>query len=147
MKIAIGSDHAGFEPPPPLYKPELIDHLRALGHEVIDCGTNGPAPVDFPDFANIVCRHILNGDADFGIIICGTGIGVAIAANRHKGIRAAACLTPEMAKITREHNDANVLTMGRRLVSFPVCKEIVDAFLSTPFSGQVRHCRRIAKLG
>jgi ribose 5-phosphate isomerase B len=147
MRIAVGSDHAGYEPPPPLYKPELIAHIKALGHEVIDCGTDSSDPVDYPDFANAVCERILNGEADFGVLVCGTGVGVAIAANRHKGIRAAVCLTPEMAKVTREHNDANIVTMGRRLVSLPVCMEIIDTFLSTPFSGQERHARRVAKMG
>lgn len=147
MRIAVGSDHAGFEDPPPYYKPEIIKHLEARGHEVLDCGTNGPESVDYPDFANNVCRAILDGRADRGVLICGTGIGVGIAANRHGGIRAAPCTTAEAARLARAHNDANVLCLGRRIVPLGQCLELVDIWLDTPFSDADRHARRVQKLG
>ncbi len=147
MRIAVGSDHAGYEPPPPFYKPYVIEHLRKLGHEVIDCGTYGPESVDYPDYAENVCQTILRGEADRGILICGTGIGVGIAANRHRGIRAAPCTTPEAARLSREHNNSNVLCLGRRLSTLDSCIELIDIWLSTPFSNGERHVRRINKLG
>lgn len=147
MRIAVGSDHAGFEPPPPLYKPSVIAHLERLGHEVIDCGTDGPDSVDYPDYAEKVCQALLTGQADRGVLICGTGIGVGIAANRHKGIRAAPCTMPEAARLSREHNDANVLCLGRRLLTLEECLEILDVWLRTSFSEGERHIRRIKKLG
>jgi len=146
MKVAVGSDHAGFEGTDEHYKPAMIAHIKAAGHDVVDCGTNGPEAVDYPDYADAVCRAILNGEAERGVLLCGTGIGIGIAANRHHGIRAAVCTSAEMAKIAREHNDANVVTMGRRLLTLPECLEIIDAFLQTPFSGAERHQRRIDKM-
>ncbi len=145
MIIAVGSDHAGFEGDTP-YKPALIQHLLSLGHETVDCGAFGPESVDYPDFANAVCKTILGGQAEAGILLCGTGIGISIAANRHHGIRAATCATADMARLSREHNDANIICLGRRILSLPQCLELVNIWLATPFAGGERHCRRIKKL-
>lgn len=147
MRIAVGSDHAAYEEPQPYYKPEIAKHLQALGHTVVDCGTEGAASVDYPDFADRVAQTLLRGEADMGVLICGTGIGMSIAANRHRGIRAAACATPEMARLAREHNDANVLCLGRRILTLPECLALLDTFLNTSFSEGARHQRRVAKMG
>lgn len=145
-RIAVGSDHAGYEGDRP-YKPEIVRHLKGRGFDVIDCGTSGPESVDYPDYANLVCRAILDGEADRGILMCGTGIGVSISANRHPGIRAAVCATPDMARLSREHNDANVLCLGRRILTIEQCIELVDIWLDTPFSAGERHIRRVHKMG
>lgn len=147
MIIAVGSDHAGYEGDPPQFKPAIMQHLQSLGHEVIDCGTNGPESVDYPDFANAVCAEILAGRAEKGILICGTGIGVSITANRHPSIRAAACATPDMARLSREHNDANILCLGKRILPLDQAIELIDVWLAASFSGGERHCRRIEKMG
>ena len=147
MKIAIGSDHAAYEGPPPPFKPEIVRHLEEKGHTVIDCGTHGPESVDYPDFAQAVCAKVLSGEADAGILMCGSGMGVAMAANRHPGIRAAVCVTPEMARLSRDHNDANVLCFGKRILSLEASLEVVDTWLATPFSNDERHVRRIHKMG
>ena len=147
MRIAVGSDHAGYDDPPPYYKPEIINYLESNGHEVIDCGTNGPESVDYPDFASKVCQTILSGDADRGVLLCGTGIGIAISANRNKGIRAATCVTPDMARLAREHNNANIIALGRRILSLEECFNLIDIWLKTPFSENERHKRRLEKLG
>jgi ribose 5-phosphate isomerase B len=147
MRIAVASDHAGFEGPEPLYKPAIIAHLRALGHEVADCGPGTPDPVDYPDMAERVCRTLLCGEADLGILLCGTGIGMSIAANRYPGIRAAACTTEDMARLSREHNNANILCLGRRTLSLEQCLALADLWLATPFSEGERHRRRVDKLG
>ena len=146
MIIAVGSDHAGYEGDTP-YKPEIIRHVESLDHTVLDCGTNGPESVDYPDFANAVSKAILEKRAQCGILLCGTGIGVSIAANRHRGIRAATCATPDMARLSREHNDANVLCLGRRILTLTQCIELINLWLDTPFSGGERHCRRVSKMG
>jgi len=146
MIVAIGSDHAGYEGAAP-YKPELLRYAASLGHETLDCGADSEASVDYPDFANAVCEAILAGRAQRGILLCGTGIGMSIAANRHPGIRAAACATPDMARLSREHNDANVLCLGRRILTLPQCLELIKLWLDTTFSGGERHCRRIHKMG
>lgn len=147
MKIAVASDHAGYEEPAPFYKPEIIKYLQARGVEVLDCGTSGPESVDYPDYAQKVCDAILQGQADLGVLICGTGIGVSIAANRNKGIRAATCATPDMASLCRTHNDANILCVGRRILSLETCFKLIDIFLDTPFSEGERHVRRVQKMG
>lgn len=147
MIIAIGSDHAGYEGDAPQFKPAVMEHLQSLGHQVIDCGTSGTESVDYPDFADAVCRELLVGRAEAGILICGTGIGMGIAANRHPGIRAAVCATPDMARLSREHNDANVLCVGKRILQLNQVLDLVDIWLSTPFSGGERHCRRVQKMG
>ena len=147
MRIAVGSDHAGFEAPGPAYKPAIVEYLETHGHAVVDCGTSGPEAVDYPDFAQKVSEAILQDKADCGVLLCGTGIGMAIAANRHKGIRAATCANPEMAELARSHNNANVICLGRRILSLERCLKLIDIFLSTPFSEADRHKRRVAKLG
>ncbi len=147
MKIAVGSDQAGYEGPPPHYKPELMAHLGIKGLHVINCGTESPEPVDYPDVAVTVCGKVLSGEADLGLLLCGAGIGMSIMANRHKGIRAAVCTTPEMARLSRQHNHANVLCLGRRVLSLDTCKEIIDAWLEEPYSKEERHVRRVEKMG
>lgn len=147
MIIAVGSDHAGYEGDAPQYKPAIMEHLRAQGHQVIDCGTGGAESVDYPDFANAVCDAMLAGRAEVGVLICGTGIGMGMTANRHKGIRAAVCATPDMARLSREHNDANILCMGKRILPLDQVLALLDIWLDTPFSGGERHCRRVQKMG
>jgi ribose 5-phosphate isomerase B len=147
MNIAVGSDHAGYEGNPPHYKPAIVEHLTGLGHRVIDCGTTGPESVDYPDFADKVAEVILRGEAERGVLLCGTGIGVSIAANRHPGIRAAVCATPAMAELARSHNNANVLCLGRRTTAIEECLQLVDIWLETAFSEGERHQRRVKKLG
>jgi ribose 5-phosphate isomerase B len=146
MRIAVGSDHAGYEGDTP-YKPEIVKHLERLGHEVVDCGTNSSDPVDYPDYAQKVCDAILHGRAERGVLMCGTGIGMGIAADRNKGIRGATCATPDMARLAREHNNANVLCIGRRILTLPQCLKLIDIFLNTAFSERERHIRRVAKMG
>ena len=147
MNIAVGSDHAGYEDPPPHYKPDLIAHLGVQGHDVLNCGTDTSEAVDYPDVAEAVVAKVLSGEADFGILLCGTGIGMSMTANRHPGIRAAVCTTAEMARLSRQHNCANVLCIGKRMLSLEACKEIIDAWLDEPCSEVDRHQRRVAKMG
>lgn len=139
--IAIGSDHGGFE-----YKSAVIKHIEDRGFECRDFGTFSGESCDYPDFAKPVCECVLSGEAEKGILICGTGIGMSITANRYSGIRAAVCTETFSAKATREHNDANVLCMGARVISLEKCIELTDIFLDTPFSNDERHIRRIAKI-
>ncbi len=146
MILAVGCDHAGYEAPEP-YMPAIVAHLESRGHEVVHLGTHGPESVDYPDFADRVCEAVLAGRAERGVLMCGTGIGVSIAANRHHGVRAAVCATQDMARLSREHNDANVICIGRRILSLDACLELLDIWLETPFSGGERHCRRVGKLG
>ena len=133
MKIALGADHGGFE-----LKEKIKSHLLEKGYEVLDLGTNSTASVDYPKFGHAV----VNKDADYGIVVCGTGIGISIAANKVPGVRAALCTNTTMARLTREHNDANVLAMGGRIVGDVLALEMVDIFLSTKFEGG-RHTNRI----
>jgi ribose 5-phosphate isomerase B len=140
MRVSIGSDHAGFE-----LKEKLEAHLRAMGHEVSDVGTHNDDSVDYPDLAAAVGSAVANGEAERGVLVCGSGIGVAIAANKVDGVRAANVYDPEMAKMSRLHNDANVVTMGGRYLPEEVAREIVDTFLDTAFEGG-RHQRRIDKI-
>jgi len=146
MILAVGCDHAGYEAPLP-YMPAIIEYLESRGHEVVHVGTFGPESVDYPDFADKVCEEVLAGRAERGVLMCGTGIGVGIEANRHRGIRAAVCANPVMARLSREHNDANVICVGRRILSLEECKELLDIWLDTPFDGGERHCRRVGKMG
>ncbi len=142
QKIAIASDHAGFE-----LKQSLIEELRGLGYEPVDLGTdNAMTSVDYPDFGAAMAKTIAGGTCEKGVLICGTGIGISIAANRHSGVRAALCHDETSARLSREHNDANVLALGARLVGDVVAKECLKTFLATPFAGD-RHMRRVAKLG
>jgi len=141
MLIAIGSDHAGYD-----QKARLAGYLAAQGHEVTDHGTsNAEESVDYPDFALAVGRAVAGGSVDFGVLVCGTGIGMAIAANKVRGVRAANVTNPAFAKLAREHNDANVVTLSARFVPVQVNEEILDAFLGTEFAG-ARHANRVAKI-
>jgi len=146
MRVAIGSDHAGYEDPPPHYKPAIEAWLRDRGHKVDDCGTNGPEAVDYPDIAKCVAEKVQHGDADVGVLLCGTGIGMSIAANRLAGVRAAVCTSAEMARLSREHNDANVLCLGRRIVGLEECTAILDAWFNEAASSAERHRRRVEKM-
>jgi len=147
MKIAVGSDHAGYEGPEPCYKPKITKHLEEQGHEVLDCGTGSADAADYPDFADRVSEAILGGKAEYGVLVCGTGVGMSMAANRHRGIRAAACANAKMAQLSREHNEANILCLGRRILPIEECLEILDIWLETSFSGAERHVRRVSKMG
>ncbi|WP_019016212.1 ribose 5-phosphate isomerase B [Elioraea tepidiphila] len=138
--VAIGADHAGF----PL-KAALAEALREMGHQVLDLGTDGTVSVDYPDFAHAVCRAVAEGRARFGVLVCGTGIGMSIAANRHPEIRCALVHDATGARLTRAHNDANVLAMGARMTGVEPALDALRAFLATPYEGG-RHDRRLAKL-
>jgi ribose 5-phosphate isomerase B len=140
MRIAIGADHAGFG-----LKEEIRKTLAELGLSVEDFGTKSSDSVDYPDFAEKVARLVAAGEFDRGILVCGTGIGMAIAANKIPGIRAATVTDVEMARLSREHNNANVLAVGGRILDRKRALEIVRAFLETPFAGD-RHQRRIDKI-
>ncbi len=139
--VAIASDHAGFA-----LKEALKPVLAELGLAVLDCGTNSTDSVDYPDFGEKCATAILNGEAEKGIIICGSGIGISIAANRHPGIRAALCHSPETAALAREHNDANILALGARITDEATARACVEAFFTTQFAGG-RHATRVEKLG
>ena len=138
MKIAIGCDHGGYE-----LKLKLIEHLKEK-YEVTDLGCDSADSVDYPEYGSKVAYEVVEGRADRGIVICTTGIGISIAANRVKGIRAAVCTNGLMAKMTRLHNDANVLALGANIVGYGLAEEITDIFLRTEFSGGERHVRRIS---
>ena len=138
--IAIGSDHAGFA-----LKTALVGELQALGYDPLDLGPASETSVDYPDFAYAVATAVAGGRAVSGILVCGTGIGMSIAANRHSGIRAALCTDGLMARYSREHNDANILVLGSRIIGSEVALDCLRQFLATPFSGG-RHTGRVAKL-
>jgi ribose 5-phosphate isomerase B len=140
MKIAIGSDHGGFE-----LKEKVIKFLGENGYEILDLGCNSMDSVDYPKYGRLVGEAVVEKKADKGIVICGTGIGISIAANKVKGVRAALCTNTTMARLTREHNDANVLSMGARMVGDILALEMVDVFLTTEFEGG-RHQKRIDQL-
>lgn len=140
MKIVVVSDHAGYE-----LKEGVKEYLESLQHEVIDCGAYSKDSVDYPDFADIAAKKIIEGGAERGIFICGTGIGISIAANRHKGIRAALCSDIYSTRLSRQHNDSNVLAMGANIVALPLAKEMINVWLSESFEGG-RHERRVCKL-
>ena len=140
MKIAVAADHAGFE-----YKNKIIEWLKESGNNPIDFGTNSAESCDYPDYAYPAAEAVANHSADYGIIICGTGTGMSIVANKVPGIRAANCMTPEMASLARQHNNANVLTLGARLISLDHAKEIISIFLTTEFEAG-RHKNRIEKI-
>jgi ribose 5-phosphate isomerase B len=139
--IAIGSDHAGFE-----YKENLKKLLDEIGKPYQDFGTFSADAVDYPDVAHIVSKTVASGKYQLGILICGTGIGMSIVANKHKGIRAAVCESTVSAKLSREHNDANILCFGARVTKWDTAAEIVKTFITTPFSGGERHLLRIQKI-
>jgi ribose 5-phosphate isomerase B len=140
--IAIASDHAGYE-----LKSVLVKELEASGYSVLDLGTYGPASVDYPDFGVALAQVIEMGKADRGVLICGSGIGISIAANRNPAVRAALCHDETTARLAREHNDANVLALGERTTGVDVAKQCLRIFLTTDFAGGERHERRVAKLG
>lgn len=140
--IALASDHAGYE-----LKAQIGASLSAAGYEILDLGTNGPESVDYPDFAAAMAAAIRDGRAERGVLICGSGIGISIAANRHPGIRAALVHDVTTARLAREHNDANVLALGARIVGPEIAKDCVETFLKTAFEGGERHSRRVAKMG
>lgn len=140
MRVAIASDHAAVE-----LKQVLADHLRAAGHEVDDLGPHDNASVDYPDYGYRLGQAIADGRAERGIALCGSGIGISIAVNRNAACRCALVSEPLSARLAREHNDANVLAMGARLIGADMAKACVDAFLATAFAGD-RHIRRVEKL-
>jgi ribose 5-phosphate isomerase B len=139
--IAIGSDHAGFE-----YKESLKKLLNEIGKPYQDFGTFSADAVDYPDVAHVVSKTVASGKCQLGILICGTGIGMSIVANKHNGIRAAVCESTVSAKLSREHNDANILCFGSRVTKWETAVEIVKMFITTPFSGGERHMVRIQKI-
>jgi ribose 5-phosphate isomerase B len=139
--VAIACDHAGTD-----LKAVLARDLGAMGCEVLDLGTHGPDSVDYPDFGHALAEAVVSGRAGTGVLICGTGIGISIAANRHAGVRAAVCNDATSARLAREHNDANVLALGARLIGVEVAKDCLRTFMSTEFAGG-RHARRVEKLG
>ena len=136
-KITIGCDHAGYE-----LKKKVIDHLQERGIEVIDVGTHSTDSCDYPAIAHAVCKNIQDGVTELGILVCGTGIGMSMAANKHRGIRAAACSDTFSARLTRMHNDANVLCFGERVVGMGLACDLVDNFIDAEFEGG-KHQRRV----
>ena len=140
MKISIGNDHAG-----PEYKKAIVETLKANGHEVTNYGTDSADSVDYPDFAHPVALDVESKKVDFGIIICGSGNGIAMSANKHQGIRAALCWTKEIAFLARQHNDANIISIPARYTSIPQAVEMVQTFLNTDFEGG-RHQNRVDKI-
>ena len=140
MRIAVGADHAGYQ---------LKDHLAAriaeAGHSLIDLGTSGPESVDYPQYGRAVAEAVAAGEADAGLVVCGSGIGISIAANRVSGVRAARCTSEWDARYARLHNDANVLALGARVTGEGLAEDILDVFLTTEFEGG-RHARRVTKL-
>ena len=140
MKIAIGSDHAGFE-----LKQQLIPYLEGKGMEMKDHGCYTQERVDYPDFAHTVAKAVLSNEATFGVLMCGSGNGINMAANKHAGIRSALCWSPEISALARQHNDANILVLPARYISITEAKAIVDAFFESQFEGG-RHADRIKKI-
>lgn len=138
--VAIAADHAGYE-----LKQELAAELKAMGYDVLDLGTDSAARVDYPDFADAMAAAIGDGRAEKGVLVCGSGIGISMAANRHREIRAAPCYDEETARLARGHNDANVLALGARLIDLETAKTCLRTFFSTEFEGG-RHTGRVAKM-
>tara|TARA_B100001029_G_C14740919_1_gene275426 strand:- start:119 stop:556 length:438 start_codon:yes stop_codon:yes gene_type:complete len=140
-KISIASDHAGFE-----MKKSIMKYLEKNGFSLIDRGPSSSESVDYPDFAKKVCKDLLDQNVDRGILVCGSGQGMAMVANKHKGIRAALCNSEEMTELARAHNDANILTLGARFVDESIALSCVEKFISTSFEGD-RHIQRVKKIG
>jgi ribose 5-phosphate isomerase B len=140
MKVAIGADHAGF-----ILKERLRLRLERAGYQVLDEGTHSVESCDYPDFAAPVAHDVVDGRAERGILVCGTGVGMSIAANKIDGIRAALGTVPEEVRLARAHNDANILTLGARFIEEPAAEALVDVFLDTAFDGG-RHAQRVAKI-
>jgi len=141
MRVAIGTDHRGYE-----LRPKVVELVERLGHEVIDVGTFSPEPVDYPDIAAIVSQKVGSGEVDRGILICGTGLGMCIAANKFPGVRAAPCHDDLTVEMSRRHNDANVLCLSADLLGERLIQRMVELWLATPFDGG-RHARRVDKIG
>lgn len=140
-RIALASDHAAYA-----LKADLVDWLRGLGHDVLDLGTNGPESVDYPDYGYRLGKAIESGDVTFGVALCGSGIGISIAVNRNPAARCALVSEPLSASLARQHNDANVIALGARLIGIEMAKACITSFLETAFLGD-RHQRRVEKLG
>ena len=138
--IVVGADHAGYE-----YKTVIVDLLQNKGFTVTDMGTYNKDSVDYPDFAHPVAHAVAKGEAAFGVLICGSANGVAITANKHDGVRAAICWETEIARLAREHNNANIICLPARYISLPAAEELVNMFLKTPFAGG-RHEKRVEKI-
>ncbi len=141
MRVAIGSDHAGF-----LLKQELIPIIASLGHTVEDLGTHSTDPVDYPDYAEAVALVVRDGRADRGVMICGSGVGASVAANKVPGIRAAVCHDSYSSHQGVEHDNMNVIVFGARIIGFALANDLITAFLAAKFSGEPRHARRLAKV-
>ena len=141
MKIVIGCDHAGYN-----IKNAVIKHVEEKGYEVVDVGTYSTDSCHYPTYSSAACKKILDGECELGILICGTGIGMSIAANKHKGIRAACCSDVFSARLTREHNDANMLCFGERVVGIGTAIDLVDAFLDAKYLNNGNHVTRVAML-
>jgi RpiB/LacA/LacB family sugar-phosphate isomerase len=141
MRVVIGADHAGYE-----LKQKVGAHLRELGHEVIDVGTMSADPVDYPDYAEAVGKAILDGRAERGVLVCGSGVGTSVAADKLPGIRAAVCHDTYSARQGVEHDDMNILVLGARVIGEELGRELVRAFLAATFTGEARHVRRLEKI-
>jgi RpiB/LacA/LacB family sugar-phosphate isomerase len=141
VRIAVGADHAGFE-----MKQQIAESLRKQGHEVVDVGTNSTAPVDYPDFAEKVGLAVRDGQAERAVLVCGSGVGASVAANKIKGIRAAICHDVYSAHQGVEHDDMNVLVLGGRVIGSAVAHELVQAFVGARYTAEERHARRLAKV-
>lgn len=140
MKIAIGCDHAGYD-----YKDTIIRVLKKEGAEVVDMGTNGPESVDYPDFVHPVASMVDSGEATYGVLICGSGNGVSMTANKYSNVRSALCWKDEISELSRLHNDANIISIPARFVSAKLARQMVKTFLNTKFEGG-RHARRVGKI-
>jgi RpiB/LacA/LacB family sugar-phosphate isomerase len=141
MRIVLGSDHAGFD-----MKQDLVAFVRGLGHDIVDVGTNSTAPVDYPDFAEAVGTAVRNRQAERGILICGSGVGASVAANKIPGIRAGLCHDSYSARQGVEHDDMNVLVLGSRVIASELAHDLARIFLAAKFSGEERHVRRLQKI-
>ena len=141
MKVGISNDHSAVE-----LKNSVMSQLKEKGYEVVNYGTDSTESYDYPLAGSVLAKAIQNKEVDLGIAICGTGVGISIACNKHKGIRACCCSEATSARLTREHNDANIICFGARIVSTELANDIVDTFLTTPFSNGERHKRRIAQI-
>jgi len=141
MRVVIGADHAGFE-----LKENLVEYLRELGHQVLDIGTYSTEPVDYPDFAEAVGKALLDGQADRGVLVCGSGVGASVAANKLPGIRAGLCHDTYSAHQGVEHDDMNILVIGARVIGAELARELIRAFLGAEFTGEERHRRRLEKI-
>jgi RpiB/LacA/LacB family sugar-phosphate isomerase len=141
MRVAVGADHAGFS-----LKQDLVDYLKSLKHDVLDLGTNNTEPVDYPDYAEAVGRAIVEGEAERGLLVCGSGVGASVAANKISGIRAGLCHDTYSAHQGVEHDDMNVLVLGARVIGPALARELAHHFLAAKFSGAERHRRRLEKI-